>query len=250
MVKLADCQRVVLVTYDDKTDTVHFRHYLIKVNPTGVSKSVKRFALQNLLPDLHNLEDISQYVLRESFASESDIEDGPESHITLDEEEYAAVAVKKHKRKRKSKGPATRQSAIRLVEIGPRMELKLIKIQTEFCDGEVLFHQYVHKTPEEVEHLRQEKEKNKGLKQQRRRQLYESLKAKGKPIPDDLEKEFGEGKRDGEENSGSSDDEGGSPPPKSHSTKRKSEAVEKPQVKVPFAKKKGPATKRMKKDNH
>jgi len=169
------------------------------------------------------------------------------------------------------------------------MELKLIKIQTDFCDGEVLYHQYgnfsptdyvnfthsvllsftVHKTVEQVEELRQAKEKSKELKRERRQQLYESLVAKGKPIPDDLEKEFGEGAKNGGEDSegseGDDDDEeeeeeeeeeGGS-----FSKKRKSAVLEKSKkgggkvvggTKPPFAMQKGrgPAPKKMRTEHN
>lgn len=47
------------------------------------------------------------------------------------------------------------KSAIRLSEIGPRMKLKLIKIQEGICDGEVLYHDLIKKTPEELKILRE-----------------------------------------------------------------------------------------------
>lgn len=34
------------------------------------------------------------------------------------------------------------QRAIKLTELGPRMELQLVKIQSGLCDGEVLFHEF------------------------------------------------------------------------------------------------------------
>ena len=39
----------------------------------------------------------------------------------------------------------------RLTEIGPRMTLQLIKIDEGVCSGEILYHEYVKKSPEEVE---------------------------------------------------------------------------------------------------
>lgn len=46
-------------------------------------------------------------------------------------------------------------SAIRLTEMGPRLKLKLMKIQEGVCDGEVLYHSYMHKTPEEILKIRE-----------------------------------------------------------------------------------------------
>lgn len=42
----------------------------------------------------------------------------------------------------------------RLVEIGPRLTLKLLKVEEGICDGEVLHHAYITKTPEEIEIIR------------------------------------------------------------------------------------------------
>ena len=40
--------------------------------------------------------------------------------------------------------------AIKLHELGPRMQLKLIKIQEGFCRGNVNFHQYIHLSKAEI----------------------------------------------------------------------------------------------------
>lgn len=60
--KLSDCRRVVLFSYNKETKKIEFRHYLITVAPVGIAKSVKRIIRANI-PDLSTLEDISQYVL-------------------------------------------------------------------------------------------------------------------------------------------------------------------------------------------
>ena len=38
-----------------------------------------------------------------------------------------------------------------MTEIGPRMTLQLIKIEEGVGTGEVLYHEYIEKSPEEVE---------------------------------------------------------------------------------------------------
>lgn len=127
--KLSEARRVLLLSYDKETKLIELRHYSIGVSVTGVSKSVKRI-VQSELPDLHNFEDIGDYVLRGSQVSESDVEDGPESTVTL-----AQNFVGRNNRK-------SEQRAVRLTELGPRLSLKLVKIQDGLCDGEVLFHEF------------------------------------------------------------------------------------------------------------
>ena len=46
-------------------------------------------------------------------------------------------------------------SAIRLAEIGPRLKLRLVKIEEGICDGEVLYHEFLKKSPEEVQAIRE-----------------------------------------------------------------------------------------------
>jgi ribosome biogenesis protein SSF1/2 len=127
--KLSEARRVLLFSYDKETGQIEVRHYSIGVSLTGVSKSVKRIVQANI-PDLHNFEDIGDFILRGSQASESDVEDGPETTVTLSQN-----FVGRNNRK-------SEQRAIRLSELGPRMTLQLVKIQEGMCDGEVLYHEF------------------------------------------------------------------------------------------------------------
>merc|ERR1711892_792707 len=51
------------------------------------------------------------------------------------------------------------QSSVRLVELGPRMTLSLVKIEEGLLDGEVLHHQFIEKTEEEKKEIKRKKEK-------------------------------------------------------------------------------------------
>ena len=77
--------------------------------------------------------------------SESEFEDGPENQVTL----------KKDMIMRGATNLEGAVSAIRLSEIGPRLKIKLVKIEEGICDGEVLYHEYVKKTPDEVAEIRE-----------------------------------------------------------------------------------------------
>ena len=75
-VKLSDCRRVVLYHYHKDEGTVEMRHYAIKAQPVGVSSAVKRI-LQSRIPNLGDLEDVSQYLegAGGGAASDSEAED-------------------------------------------------------------------------------------------------------------------------------------------------------------------------------
>ena len=70
------------------------------------------------------------------------------------------------------------QSSVRLVELGPRMTLELIKIEEELHEGEVLYHKLVEKTEEEKKAIRAAREKRKKEKERRRKEQEKNVKKK------------------------------------------------------------------------
>ena len=78
--------------------------------------------------------------------SESEAEfDGPENQVKLSQDVKMRGAV----------NLKSSTSAIRLAEIGPRLKLRLVKIEEGICDGEVLYHEFLKKSPEEVQAIRE-----------------------------------------------------------------------------------------------
>ena len=49
----------------------------------------------------------------------------------------------------------------RLTEIGPRITMQLMKIEEGVCDGQVLFHEYITKTEEELQLQKENRERKK-----------------------------------------------------------------------------------------
>lgn len=127
--KLADARRVALFNYNSEKKTVDFRHFLITVAPVGLSKTVKKL-IQTNIPDLGDAKDISEYILKSAAGEESDGEELNDAKVELPQR-YLGRGNSK-----------SQQRAIKLLEIGPRMELKLVKIQKDLCDGEVIFHDF------------------------------------------------------------------------------------------------------------
>lgn len=75
-------------------------------------------------------------------------------------------------------GDRESKSAIKLYEIGPRFTMQLIKIEEGLLDGEVMFHEFIQKTDEEVAELRKRVEKRKKLKEQRKLKMKQNVEAK------------------------------------------------------------------------
>lgn len=56
------------------------------------------------------------------------------------------------------------------MQIGPRMELEVVKIEEGLCSGKVLHHAFVEKSAEDVSRQQTEVEQQQKLKEERRRQ--------------------------------------------------------------------------------
>ncbi|XP_034251183.1 suppressor of SWI4 1 homolog [Thrips palmi] len=170
-VNLSSIRRCLLLNYIPETGMIDFRHYAIKVAPTGVSKGVKKM-LQNKVPDLSRFKDMSEFMMKSGLMSDSEGEDDPNSH----------VIVPQHLKFRGCQ--LAEKSAIRLHEIGPRMSIELMKVEEGLMAGDVLYHKVVKKTDEEVEAARKKREAAKKLKEQRRKEQNQNMKKKEKEKED------------------------------------------------------------------
>ncbi|CAM8974989.1 unnamed protein product [Rhodiola kirilowii] len=147
-VKLSSCQRIVLLNYNKETKLIDFRHYSIRLEPVGVTRRIKKFVQNHQVPDLRNLQDVSDLLqrlippfpnFRAGYGSESEGDD------------EAATVTLSNDLNRVNR--ASTKSAVKLQELGPRMTLQLIKIEEGLCTGGVIFSEYdgVKKSPEHKE---------------------------------------------------------------------------------------------------
>nr|CDI54564.1 related to SSF1-Nucleolar protein involved in the assembly of the large ribosomal subunit [Melanopsichium pennsylvanicum 4] len=161
--KLSQARRIVLLNYNSATRTIDWRHFLISVRPVGVSKSVRRVIegsrstlsssttrpgrSRGRLPDLSSTQDISDYILNHTTTSGgTEFEtDASEAESEAEDAADSKNKVHLHDRYVGRGNSANTQKAVRLREIGPRMELKLVKIEEGCNQGAVLFHEYVEK---------------------------------------------------------------------------------------------------------
>ncbi|BES91591.1 Brix [Nesidiocoris tenuis] len=164
-VDLNNVKRCVLFNYDPEKKTIDFRHYAINVKPVGVAKSVKKL-MANKVPNLSRFEDVADFIQKGDLLSDSEGEDDPASHVELPQALRAKGAIRGNK------------SAIRLMELGPRMTLQLIKVEDGLMDGEVMYHEYVHKTEEEKAEILKRREERKKLKLKRKQTQMENVRKK------------------------------------------------------------------------
>lgn len=167
-IKLNTIRRAVLLNYNQDTKTIDFRHYTIKVVPVGMSRGVKKI-VSSKIPNLGKFDSMADFLMKGGAASESEGEDDEASHVTLPQ----ALSSR-------GSGTAGNESSVRLVELGPRMTLQLLKIEDGLLDGEVLYHDFIEKTDEEVKEIRIKREKKRKEKEKRKRVQDENVKKKEK----------------------------------------------------------------------
>lgn len=186
-VKLKDCRRVVLFhlieeeSPDEKSEDgtpavmqrVEIRQYAIKATPVGVDKKVRRL-VQAKIPNLNKVQDIADYIAGNAnatsvdAASDSEPEDGSNTVVQL-AQNYVG-------RGNRSQG----KSALKLVELGPRLRLELIKVEQGLGGGNVMFHAHIKKTPEEAKAIVEKAEAKIRLKNQRRQEQERNVERKRK----------------------------------------------------------------------
>jgi ribosome biogenesis protein SSF1/2 len=218
-VQLHECKRVVLFDRHDATGHIHVRHYAITTKSANVHKRLVRLQKATAhLPNLHKCQDIADY-LEAGYKSDNG---GYKSDYASDDEEETRTILSS------TTGASNKvQSALKLVELGPRLELELIKVEKDLEKAStVLYHATA--TPEELAaraaaRQRQQEEKaerrkvqdeNVSRKEAERKRKRDAKKSRQRPPPttktttakDDVE-ERGEDDSDGEDDEASEDEE-------------------------------------------
>ncbi|KAJ6729452.1 hypothetical protein OIU85_020376 [Salix viminalis] len=147
-VKLSSCQRIVLLNYNKDTQLIDFRHYSIRLQPVGVSRRLRKFVQNREVPDLRSLQDVSDFVTKVGYGSESEGDD------------EAATVTLANDLGRVNK--ASTKSAVKLQEIGPRMTLQLIKIEEGLCSGGIIFTEYGTASEQRQENNQKNEEDDEG----------------------------------------------------------------------------------------
>ena len=166
-VQLKEARRVVLFNYRKEDDKVEMRHYAIRNTTSGVSKQVRNL-LKGKLPKLGELHDLSEYF--EGGAGLAGLSDSE-----AEDEEARVELPQKNTKRGKDR---LQLSAVKLTEIGPRVTLELFKVEKDVCEGEILYHKFVHKTAEEALKTKRRLEAAASLKAQRKATQEENVKRK------------------------------------------------------------------------
>ncbi|CAD6446729.1 f3b7e496-553d-4a84-8953-a780357df0d7 [Sclerotinia trifoliorum] len=185
---------------DDGTYTINLRHYAITTKQIGLSRPLRRLNaaekyLQSKnprkgLPNLGKLEDIADYMVGEDGAgymtdATSGSEVDTDAEVEVVETRTRKILNKRQKEKTRdgqAKGvkSGAEKRAIKLVELGPRMKLRMTKVEEGVCDGKIMWHEYIHKSKEEVKEMDKVWEKRRQEKALRKKIQKENVERKKK----------------------------------------------------------------------
>eukprot|EP00210_Caulerpa_lentillifera_P005314 g5077.t1 len=156
-------RRVVLFDYDAVSDLVRLRHYLISVPVTGLTKAMKSLVYGNSVPDLGDVNELSEFLSRSGYATESEGEEAADSRVELP-----------------GGNEPTNRRRVKLKEIGPRLNFTLYKIEQGRLDGLVLYNKFVEKTMEEISANQKRIEETAQLRTMRRKEQERNIERKRK----------------------------------------------------------------------
>lgn len=200
--KLEKIKRILLLKrerQEDGTFIINLRHYAITQRRTGQSKKIRRLDAQDqkrreskgtALPNLGQLEDAADYMLRPEdggYTSASETELDTDNEVEVVQAATRKVLNKKQMEKLRNadtKDEPTKsrtnveKRAIKLVELGPRMKLRLVKVEEGLCEGRIMWNEFVTKSQAEEKELDEIWSEKRKLKEERRQQQKENVEKK------------------------------------------------------------------------
>ena len=190
------------VSEDNGSYTLNLRHYAITTKRTGLSRGIRRLnAAEKMLhdgknmrtlPNLGKLEDVADYLLNPSAAA-GGFTSGSESEVETDAEvEILETSAKKVLNKQQmaslrrnnfEKGPRRQETgvekrAVKMIELGPRIKLRMTKVEEGVCGGKVMWHEYLSKSKEEVKEMEKVWEGRRTEREERKKVQKENIERK------------------------------------------------------------------------
>lgn len=227
-VPLSSIRRVLLLNREpvnssqdgkEHSYVINLRHYAITTKATGLSRGVRRLRVaerpshsrekkKRVIPNLGKLEDVADYFLDPSatmgYTSASESEAGTDAEVeVMDTHAKKLSSYKKTNQENttgtdgaaKASKTNVEKRAVKLDELGPRLRLRLIKVEEGLCGGRVMWHDYMSKSKDEVRAMEKVWEQRRKEKEERRKLQQENVERKRK----DREKQKGK-TGDGDEN--------------------------------------------------
>jgi ribosome biogenesis protein SSF1/2 len=168
------------LTFEEKegrlVPVIEFRHFDIDIEKHSIKKTISNI-INYKKTDLSKFENIADYILKQSgYTSGSDMED-PNMGLceVIGDKEIKSEAPKEDNEKIK----------IKLHEIGPRINLKIQKIEEGFLKGNVTFHCHLKKSKKEIKDMMDKIRDKKKIKKERKKEQEENVNKKREEMTDE-----------------------------------------------------------------
>ena len=145
---------------------------------------------------MSKFQSISDYILKQSgFTSGSDNDDPnlgiveviKDEEMNIDDEEEGKEKEKENKKENKKeeskinkKEESDNRVKVKLVELGPRIDMSIKKIEEGFLKGNVVYHSVIKKTKKEIRDIMEKIKLKSKLKKQRKTDQEKNVEAKEK----------------------------------------------------------------------
>lgn len=186
---------------EEDSYVLNLRHYAIATKKTGISKRIRRLDPKEVrnkekkgaaVPNLGKLEDAADYLLDPSaagYTSASETEMDTDAEVEVAENTTKKVLTKRELQRMKAgekdkaqkklnAAPGVEKRAVKLVELGPRLRLRLMKVEEGLCEGKVMWHDFISKSQEEANAQEKNWDKKKKEKDARKKQQKENIEKK------------------------------------------------------------------------
>lgn len=230
---VSSIKRVLLISKNKETNEIEFRHYAINTKLVEENRNVKKLIqshhnLKKNLPRLTKNKDVSELLLDPysvgGLTSDSEVEDDAvveiqQESLVKKEEPKQSVGddQEEEEQQQQQQEPvvAKTKRAIKLTELGPRINMTLMKIEEGLVgSSKTLYHASIKKSEEEIKSLEKKHQLKQQLKQERRAKQQAAVQAKldikeAKKARRKARKEggSGEGDQEDEEMANQSDDQ-------------------------------------------
>lgn len=208
---LSSIQRIMMLNRESTPESekdgsykLSLRHYAITTKRVDVSRRLRRLdprqqknkdKKDRVVPNLGRLNDVADYLLDPAdggFTSASETEMDTDAEVEVMESSTRKVLNKRDMQKLKEgeKKPnktssSVERRAVKLVELGPRMKLKLMKVEEGLCGGKVMWHEFVSKSEKETAKQEDNWEKKRKEKELRKKIQKENIEKKKKATAKD-----------------------------------------------------------------
>ncbi|OXV09024.1 hypothetical protein Egran_03216 [Elaphomyces granulatus] len=194
------------------------RHYAITTKKTGIPRRIRRLDPTEQrhkdkkgLPDLGKLEDVADYLLDPTgagyaSASETELDTDAEVEVTgsatkkvLNKRDLLRLKSGETKPEKVPEKSNVEKRAVKLVELGPRMKLQLMKVEEGLCEGRIMWHSFISKSDKEIKAMDETWNRRRKEKEARKKEQKENIERK--------KKEKANGKSNGENAAADGEDE-------------------------------------------